>query len=1003
MKKSYLIQISLLLLLISCPYYLMAQLEAYGNVIPPSPRSTEFEKFINYKVSLSNGLPEIGINFYNIQVDNVTIPIGISYHASGIKYGQSNGDVGLGWGLSSAYRASRTVYGRVDEAYGMPDMNNVANGMAIRNYLNNGFSTPYLRDKYLARYVNPREQSFVTALQNDYLDGQYDIFTVGLPSQSGNFIITDRVNKTVTMLNNSGLNVNYTTSDIGIDGFNITDINGIKYRLGQNEANSENLQISSGGVMKKYSSAWMISDITTPFNNVISFQYQPFQETKSGTLSYSRTLKEGAFYAPASIGFQGTDASQETVSNSSVYNTCLLSVINGVYETATFNRNTNGTISDIQIRKKNNDLLKKITFYYSQFASRVFLDSIKVAGADGISKERYKFDYKSKEISYNYYDNFNYYQSSALSGYAPVINGLYYFQNAYYGNFTPSPLSTPGSNRESYVTTDIYMLKKITYPTGGSVSYAYEPNYYKADGDLVGTHGGGMRVWSITSDDGSGTPILQHTYSYGDDGQGSGKMLFNINDPKLLVKESIVPFINSDPGQPTPLMLTRRRTINTNVDGDLADGYVKDNMGWYNKVTEVYNDGSAVDYFFTMPYYSGGIESFITNQSYNYSGDTQLSVTSPSYYVKGYHFWKKPMLSEQNTYAKNAVLKKKELFSYSSPTTDDPSNQFVGLKVSAFAVATGSPFIDLSTQPNIYEYLGINSLFNYDTYIITRGDVLLTQKTVYDYDGTTDGIKTVYNYDYTTGNLTSEEKMSTSNGQVLTTRYKYPSDFIGIVSADRISAGIKQLQLKNILSPVIEKSSFRSNADGANELLISSTFTSYKPTLPTPDKIFKAETTSPLSGFSGVTVNGGAIVKNAVYKENMTVDSCDSKGRILSVSRPGSLAVNYLWGYNNQYPVAKVVGSNYATISALVDLSILNNPLSDEQLRVELNKIRTALIAVAAQVTTYTYTPLVGLTSSTDPQGMTTTYEYDSFQRLINIKDKDGNIVKHTDYHYQAQ
>jgi hypothetical protein len=56
-----------------------------------------------------------------------------------------------------------------------------------------------------------------------------------------------------------------------------------------------------------------------------------------------------------------------------------------------------------------------------------------------------------------------------------------------------------------------------------------------------------------------------------------------------------------------------------------------------------------------------------------------------------------------------------------------------------------------------------------------------------------------------------------------------------------------------------------------------------------------------------------------------------------------------------------------------------------------------------AQMTTYTYDPLVGMTSMTDEKGLTTYYEYDAFQRLMNIKDKDGNIVKHMDYHYQNQ
>jgi YD repeat-containing protein len=56
-----------------------------------------------------------------------------------------------------------------------------------------------------------------------------------------------------------------------------------------------------------------------------------------------------------------------------------------------------------------------------------------------------------------------------------------------------------------------------------------------------------------------------------------------------------------------------------------------------------------------------------------------------------------------------------------------------------------------------------------------------------------------------------------------------------------------------------------------------------------------------------------------------------------------------------------------------------------------------------AQMTTYTYDPIGNMTSSMDAKGLTTYYEYDSMQRLINIRDKDKNILKHVDYHYQGQ
>ena len=56
-----------------------------------------------------------------------------------------------------------------------------------------------------------------------------------------------------------------------------------------------------------------------------------------------------------------------------------------------------------------------------------------------------------------------------------------------------------------------------------------------------------------------------------------------------------------------------------------------------------------------------------------------------------------------------------------------------------------------------------------------------------------------------------------------------------------------------------------------------------------------------------------------------------------------------------------------------------------------------------AHVTTYTYKPMVGITSVTDPSGRRKTYDYDTSGRLITVKDESGNIIERYDYRYKDQ
>jgi len=58
---------------------------------------------------------------------------------------------------------------------------------------------------------------------------------------------------------------------------------------------------------------------------------------------------------------------------------------------------------------------------------------------------------------------------------------------------------------------------------------------------------------------------------------------------------------------------------------------------------------------------------------------------------------------------------------------------------------------------------------------------------------------------------------------------------------------------------------------------------------------------------------------------------------------------------------------------------------------------------VGALMTTYTYDPLIGVKSITDPNQRLIKYEYDSLGRLLLIRDNDNNIIKKYTYNYQQR
>ncbi len=147
-------------------------------------------------------------------------------------------------------------------------------------------------------------------------------------------------------------------------------------------------------------------------------------------------------------------------------------------------------------------------------------------------------------------------------------------------------------------------------------------------------------------------------------------------------------------------------------------------------------------------------------------------------------------------------------------------------------------------------------------------------------------------------------------------------------------------------------------------------------------------------------------------EDRIKYHSYNDRGNPTEVSKQDGTHIVYIWGYNASQPVAKIENATLSeiplsyitTIQEASDLDTDNtqgNTGKEGELRAALNSLRSLATLQDAQVTTFTYNPLIGVTSITDPRGEVIYYEYDNFNRLHFIKDASGNLIKEHRYNYK--
>lgn len=308
-----------------------------------------------------------------------------------------------------------------------------------------------------------------------------------------------------------------------------------------------------------------------------------------------------------------------------------------------------------------------------------------------------------------------------------------------------------------------------------------------------------------------------------------------------------------------------------------------------------------------------------------------------------------------------------------------------------FIVPPGATNIQIRTAMGAYSY----SLIHLGA--SARNGSLVNEVNTSYFD--TSEVITEKNYMYTSDSHFQVASVTqiTSDDKKIRSNYSYPnSDGLIDLSEPPIVFSTTGLEESNRLTEVIETSTVELD-NNDNETRFISGYRKDYVLLNNDDIIVPSKIWTSKDGNAEVNFIERA---NLFYYDN---------GNLKSSKQPNGTTTFYIWGYDDQYPIAKIENAESTDYSglpfgvAIDQLSNLDNDRTigdigaEGALRAAMRDLRNQL-SDNQMLTTYTYDPQIGVTSITDPKGYTMYYIYDDFNRLVEVRDADNNIV--TDYDY---
>lgn len=1024
------------------------------DIIPQEPTTASFSRYGDIPVDLSTGVPKIEIPLYTLKTGDITIPLSISYHASGIKVKDVSSEIGLGWVINSGGIITRSVLGREDELlflkptppnYTYPinkpaykdslrlaqDISNALKSSQYEIFSHIMFDEIQLRsnyDCYADRYYYNLGNGESGVFRRNYIDNE---------------LIVIPYSPTKPKINDDTHEIEMTTSD------------GNHYHFKWN-----------------YLDIWYLSKIVSN-NKTDSVLFYSHIETYSksssndiGVTGGTRAYLRSDNVCGAILTQQPADSRKEIIYISPpsrmepivVFDSivCAVASVKFLYQRdrQDCQYEVNAPKSRLQkmqvFSKPMRNLVKEISFFQSYFGSskysyRLRLDSLQVGTSE---KEKYAFKYNTTQLP-DYPD--------AVRGTTPDPTVTQSYQEDFWGyyNISGGQTSLPWPyfpNGVRKTPTPGFMnacsLEEVRFPTGGRTIFEFEPHQVTPVANGITTpegYIGGLRVKKISTyaNDKDKPLIKQYQYE-------RIYATFDSFDLFNYTQHEINTYIVSmSHGCNFLEYTTSTITLSSPIQPFIGDS---NNPIIYPTVTEIIGDMEAIHgktiYSFETPPKKPYIEFEAAENDYLYQHKFQFDrgiyhsvlVGKTEYkYEDGQYRKLRTTLNTITNYRSGRIQTGINLASTHTYRNFLPDGNESG----AFGYY-------LYLKPTEY----LSSLVYSNTWAYT--DVRLPSKTdVYEYIDDNTYIKTSSLFTYNDILQLSGVSTITSSGGISNTTMKYPYDFKQIEP-------YKTMTERNNLNPIIEQTNY---IDSNVQRGMKTNYQTWSPITIAP--VVVDEKTG-----------------SADYETRIRFNNYDERGNVISVTNDKGLTKRYIWGYNKTHPIAELIGpdtqSTFAyssfediqsnnpktwvingTYKPVTDLSaptgtkcfnltlgnlsinelspsttyilsywykgspptLSNGIVSDVVIDPPLEgwthvtqKLKGAnslqisgtgyldearLHPAGSTMVTYTYSPLVGITSSTDQNGITTYYEYDSLNRLKSIKDNRRNVIQNYNYNYK--